>query len=747
MSDLVQRESEYLPPAVYEPVENRKGNPLLRLLNSARRHWVMVLLVWIFTATLGSILVWRLEAPTYTASTDVKIDPLPTPILYPDIGNLGSGFENFFNTQVQLICSSPVLNAALADPNLKGLPLLDGPDPLAALRLAVTAGPVAKSNLLRVNVTQRDPDSAIRIARAVIKSYEAFAGGNEARERENRIRVLKEHAEGLRKQKERLNEDINLLAQEEASSSEAIYDALRESTIRIGSEALLERGRAEAERIQLQARLEQLEKGLVPTTMPAEDLNWREQQIENDEVVRSIRAKMAEIAQWLVKPRISPAYEEEMRRLNALLEKERARAGREADRRLEERHRAILEGEKQRVREALKAVESRIAFLDESRAAAEKEGRQLGRVSLEIKRLQDKIASCDEELKRTEAGLNQLELEGHRPARISVLTDAEILPDGIRDRRLKFTCVAIMGGLCFSLCLAAGRDILQGRLYNAQDMDSQTDLRLLGSVPSLNDLRRGRVTKDDFRESYRNICATLAGQSSDGRIPHSLLITSGQAAEGKTSLAVSLAAQLAESGCRVLVIDGDVQAPRIGQTLNLERTYRLRDVLLGNCQFDDAVSPTPVSGLEVLLGSRNGQSAEGLLTYRRAARIIKEAAEHYDHVIVDSPPVLGAADAVIWAQVVDGVILSSFAGHSSLRIIRQACQRINAAGGRILGAVICNVSARESYYSYSFYSTARSRDIVATGRSAGSADTRVPCIQLGGNMLTTPLHRDNPKKT
>lgn len=740
MSDLIPRESDYSLPAAYEPAaEARKGNPLLRALHSARRHWVMVVLVWILVSAPASLLIWHLEAPTYTASADVQINPAPAPILYPNVG-FGGGFESFLNTQVQLVCSSPVLNAALADPNLKGLLLMDSPEPLTALRTAITAGPVAKSAIMRVSVTQQDRASAIKIARAVMRAYEAFAGGNEARERENRMQALTQRAQTLRKERERLNREIEALAQEEASSSEAVYTALQESRIRIESEAMSERARAIADRIQLQARLDQLEKGVVPTTMPAEDLNWKEQQIENDEMVRSVRAELAKVAQWLVKPRNSPAYAQEMRRLNELLEKERARAAMEADRKLEERHRIILEGEKERVRAQLKAVESRIAFLDQSGTTAKKESKKIGNVGREIKRLQESFESSGEELKTVEAGIAQIELERNRLPRISVIAEPEILPDGIKDRRTKLTLAAVMGGLFLSICLAAGRDLLQGRLYNADDVDSQANLQLLGAVPSLKDLQRGRVTRDDFRESYRAIHATLAGKSPDGKVPRSILVTSGQAAEGKTSLAVSLAASLAESGCRVLVIDGDVQAPRIGRTLNLDVPRRLRDVLLGNCQIAEAAALTPVPGLEVLLGSCNGQSAEGILTSSLAAGLLKAAGERYDHVIIDSPPVLGSADALIWAQAADGVVLSSFAGYSNLRVIRQACQRITSAGGRILGAVICNVAARESYYSYSFYSAERSS--ARDSDRAGASSARIPLIQLGGKVLTGPFQPD-----
>lgn len=739
MSDLIHQESVLTAWTPSEPPDAAaapsRRNPMLQLLRSIRRHWLMVLLIWALLAAPATVLIWKKVKPSYTATAQAEVVPVEKPILYPDLNNPLGAFDGYLNTQAQLIVSTPVLRTALADPRLKGLALLERQDPMTALRQAVTVEPVPRTYLLNVKVKQSDPDAAIRLARAVMASYESFAGGSEARERAEKLRVLHDERRRLEEDLQRLNEDIYRLAQNEASSSQGIYDLLRESQIRVTSDVLLERRRAESERLQLKARLQQLEKGLVPTSMPTEDLDWRERYINEDQMVRSLEAEQARVAQWLARPRPSAAYQEEMRRLEARLQEERARAGREADRKLEERHRFILEGEKKRVAEQLKAIEDRIAFLDQSRETAEQEGMQIGKLALEIKRLQDDVNRRTDELQRVDQELHRLEVESHRPDRIFVNSEAEILPDGIEDKRKKLTYVAVLGCLFFSFTLAIIRDLWSQRLYTVDDVESGMGLRLLGVLPALDDLHRGRIGTDDFRESYRAIRTTLAGGSPEGRIPRSILITSAQAAEGKTSLAVSLGASLAESGCRVLVIDGDVQAPRIGPSLSLNLPGRLRDVLLGECSLADAAGPTPIPGLDVLLGGRNGQTAEGLLTYQLAARLLKEANERYDHVIIDSPPVLGSADPLIWSQAVNGVIVSCLAGHSSLRIFQRACERLVHAGGRLLGAVVCNVSARETYYSYS----SRSAERMGNGDIADSAailDTRrAPCIHLGDKVI------------
>jgi Mrp family chromosome partitioning ATPase len=139
----------------------------------------------------------------------------------------------------------------------------------------------------------------------------------------------------------------------------------------------------------------------------------------------------------------------------------------------------------------------------------------------------------------------------------------------------------------------------------------------------------------------------------------------------------------------------------------------------------------------VLVGRANGQTARGTLTLQSAAELIGRAATCYEYVVIDSPPVLGAADSLFWAHAVDGIILTSMVGHSDRKAIRLACQRLTAMGGRLLGSVIANVSHSEAYYSCSAGS-------VSSDRSHGKdAAKRVPpLVYLSGETPEGPTKQD-----
>lgn len=697
-------------------------NPLLRLLTSARRHWLLVLMVWILVGVPAFAAIWMLIKPTYTASAFIEVAPAVQSILYPDErSQIAGGFDAFLNTQAQMVTSSRIITAALADPNVKGLPVLDEPDPVAALRENLSASTIKNTHLIRVSVEQDEPDAAKRLATAVMRVYGDYAQDNERNEAEKRREILESTRSRLKADLTTAIKDVQDAAATDGTSSRTTFEIFREANIELTTATQRDLDQAIAEEAALIARQKALNEGHAPTTMPAEDVVWKEQEIERDPMIRSIREELAAVSMRLIRSGQTEHYRQKQEELQETLDKELARAAADADRRLRERHESLINDQKGRIDGQIAAAQDRVKALRLRLDELKEEGMKIGRRGLAIEDAQKKAEIIERDFQLVDDELRKMEIEQGRPTRITVDTSAEILPDGIKDKRKKLAPVALVGSLGLGLMLALLIDLIRGRVHSVDDVELGVGLPLLGSLPSIRDLQRGRVSEQDFRESYRLIRATLAGVSPGGAIPRTLLVTSPQASEGKTSFAISLAASLAETGARVLLIDGDVQAPRVAQTLKLAPPFGLRQVLMGECALEDSVGATPVKGLDVLLAGRNGSSAGGLLTADLAAGLLKSARKSYDHVIIDSPPALGAADATIWAQSADGVILSSLAGHSSQKLIRHTCTRLASAGGRILGGVLCNISFRENRYSYSSASLRSSSEDPANSTDPASA--------------------------
>jgi capsular exopolysaccharide synthesis family protein len=174
--------------------------------------------------------------------------------------------------------------------------------------------------------------------------------------------------------------------------------------------------------------------------------------------------------------------------------------------------------------------------------------------------------------------------------------------------------------------------------------------------------------------------------------------------EGKTTFAINLATSMSKSGKKVLLIDGDMRKADIAYLLNLPKGSRgLQDLLFGRKTYKEAVCSVPTTGLHVLASdSRNRDDAYELLALPGTIGHIKKISQEYDHVIIDTPPVLAFPDALVWAKMADAVILISFAGQTTSTDLREAAEKLAQINANILGTVLSNVSTSNSYYRYGY---------------------------------------------
>jgi Mrp family chromosome partitioning ATPase len=150
-----------------------------------------------------------------------------------------------------------------------------------------------------------------------------------------------------------------------------------------------------------------------------------------------------------------------------------------------------------------------------------------------------------------------------------------------------------------------------------------------------------------------------------------------------------------------LLIDGDLRKPDIAYMLNLpEDSKGLQDVLLGG-EFERYVYHMPPTGPDVLAAhSNNASQAYELLVALHKARYIDIISPKYDHIIIDTPPVLFFPDALLWARIVGAVILTGFAGQTTAPALKEVKERLSQMNVNILGTVLSNVHLSHSYYRY-----------------------------------------------
>jgi capsular exopolysaccharide synthesis family protein len=193
--------------------------------------------------------------------------------------------------------------------------------------------------------------------------------------------------------------------------------------------------------------------------------------------------------------------------------------------------------------------------------------------------------------------------------------------------------------------------------------------------------------------------------SSAGKPPQTILVTSSQPAEGKTTTAINTAITLAQSGADVVIVDCDLRRPRLHQHFGLENISGLTNYLSGEKNPDNLLKPFPgLPKLKVITSGPIPPNPAELLSSNEMKNLLQFLKGNFKHIVIDSPPAISFTDAAILSTLVDGVILVALAGKSSIHLMRRFKQRLGIIGARIYGVVLNGVKANSVEYGYYGYS-------------------------------------------
>lgn len=209
-----------------------------------------------------------------------------------------------------------------------------------------------------------------------------------------------------------------------------------------------------------------------------------------------------------------------------------------------------------------------------------------------------------------------------------------------------------------------------------------------------------------FSEAFRELRTSVI-LSASGRFANSILVTSAQPGEGKTTVAVNLAFSLAQLGQPVLLVDADMRRPSL-QKYFPQRGSRLSSYLAGQGAWQQMVYPTSIRGLSVLHCGLVPENPSELLSSDRMRALIQESMATYRFVILDSPPLLRRADSRILGSMVGATILVVKGGETPRQVVQYAESQARAVGTNLIGVVLNHL--RASLNDYSYYACARPKD-------------------------------------
>ena len=270
------------------------------------------------------------------------------------------------------------------------------------------------------------------------------------------------------------------------------------------------------------------------------------------------------------------------------------------------------------------------------------------------------------------------------------------------------TVVGMFAGLLISSGAIVGRRCLSSGVETLDQLSHITGLQGLGAIPSVASWLRPKQNLSSYVAEYPNsvVTETLRGillklnLSSVESPKKVLLVTSSEPAEGKTSFCIALGRTAAQDGLRCLVVDCDFRRPSFHAQTNLHPSSSLNDFLSGSLDWgQDAVVKDPVSGMDMLMSKATQSEMREFVSSTRLRVLIAEAREHYDLVIVDSPPVLRVPDAINLADTSDAIVFLSAWRKTRRKMVQEAIKRLAVTGRPIAGVVLSRVrgSVPEEY--------------------------------------------------
>lgn len=256
--------------------------------------------------------------------------------------------------------------------------------------------------------------------------------------------------------------------------------------------------------------------------------------------------------------------------------------------------------------------------------------------------------------------------------------------------------LAMIFGVAAGVGLALVRERWDLSIRNPEEMVESLQLSSLGLIPRVD------PTQVEGMEAYRVLRTRLLLTPEIARA-RSVVITSAIAGEGKSTTAANLAAAFAWEGRRVLLIDADLWRGRLHRLFATRRSPGLADCLLQDKPLAEAIRTTDIKTLWFMPGGKTAGPPSDLLTRGRMPRLLEQLREHFDLVLIDTPPVLTAAETAVLSTSADGVVLVVRAGHTDREAVQHAVREIGAVGGRLVGAVLNDPKELTRKYGPSYY--------------------------------------------
>lgn len=287
---------------------------------------------------------------------------------------------------------------------------------------------------------------------------------------------------------------------------------------------------------------------------------------------------------------------------------------------------------------------------------------------------------------------------------ISVVDRAKISTQPSSPNLLINAALAFILGLGLAAGLIFLLEKMDSSIRDPQDVSNRFGLPLLGTIPEVFGQAVAESIldkKSTIYEAYFSLMTSLSFMTSHGT-PRSIMLTSSRPKEGKSNSSLCLATVLAATGKSVVLVDADVRNPSLNRYLEIPNKRGLSHYLSGDDDIDGMIEALPKFGFSIITAGKMPPNAAELLGSDRFETLVDTLLKRFDHVLVDSPPLLGLADAPLIARRVEGVLFTIEANSTKSRVIQTSLTRLRMAGAKLFGAIVTKVGAKNQLYGYGY---------------------------------------------
>ena len=675
-----------------------------RVWHSFRRRWLPAVALGTLLATGAAISVWFFMPRGYEAVAWLRVSAKAG--MLGGAGRDGGEYESYRKTQVALIKSPFVLTSALRRPGIADLTTLreEEEDPVGWLTRSVQVTAPMESEVVQVRLRGEHAADIAKIVNSVTSAYlEDIVNKERAENLGRRDALEKKYKENMAEMRE-MRETFNTLARTLGTRDSAEVATQRSLLLDHLGTLRSQLSQAQRDLTAIDAELSIIDaktRGEIASedALPDEVV---ESAIIRDPQIIELGGRLAAIEESILFQEQRSARggnEPAVKRLRAQRDQV---ARRITERRNELRPQIIaqlsLEGVGRRsgqVAESPVVLKMRremlavtVAEISKEFDKVAKEATELGKANADLEARRNEIEQLQRVTDQIGIQLETSSLDLSMPSRVTLIEEAGVPEGNDRLFRLMLSSLAGLAGLVLGGGAIVALEYLRDRLSTTDEVPRRLGVRMLGSLPKVGRSRRG--SHDGLLAECVDGIRALVMQS--GReAPKVILVTSAVEHEGKTTFASQLAASLARSDKRTLLLDGDLRHPNVHLALELEQGVGLSELLRGEIVGDEAVQPTSIDGLFAVTGGECDYAAVTALSRPELAKVIKGYRESFEHIVIDAGPVLAFADALLLGQQSDIAIVATMRDTSRVPLVNSAIERLRAVGVRVLGAVMNGV--------------------------------------------------------